>query len=62
MTEVLRVVARVMLGWFGISFVVVGVWVMLSACVQRRDAAAALVGLGVMLVGGALLWGAFSSA
>jgi hypothetical protein len=62
MTEVLRVVARVMLGWFGISFVVVGVWVMLSACVQRRDAAAALVGLGVMLVGSALLWGAFSSA
>lgn len=62
MTEVLRVVARVMLGWFGISFVVVGVWVMLSACVQRRDAAAALAGLGVMLVGAALLWGAISSA
>jgi hypothetical protein len=61
MSELLRVVAHVLLGWLGISFVVAGLWLLLSAGVQRRDAAAALVGLGVMLVGGALLWQALGT-
>jgi hypothetical protein len=62
MTELLRVVGRVILGWFGVSIMFAGVWMLLSAAVQRRDATSALYGLSFILVGGALLWRALSDA
>lgn len=55
------VVARVLLGWFGVALIVGGVWIATATSVTRRTGASGrIVGGGVSLVGALIVWGAFS--
>ena len=55
------VVARVLLGWFGVSLIAGGLWIATATSVTRRMGASGLiVGGGVSLVGALLVWGALS--
>jgi hypothetical protein len=57
MVESLLLLARILLAWCGASLLVGGAWICARA-ISQRDRTAALVALGAMLLGGALLmWG-----
>ena len=55
------VVARVLLGWFGVSLIVGGLWIAGTTSVTgRMGVEGRIVGGGVSLVGALLVYGAFS--
>jgi hypothetical protein len=62
MAELLAIAARVIVGWCGVSLLVGGAWVLFVAAIRARDRLAGLGALGLMALGGALLWRALAGA
>jgi hypothetical protein len=52
-------IVHILVGWLGLSFIVGGLWIVV-AVLTRRAARGGMLSAAVMIVlGGALLWGAF---
>ena len=61
MGEVWHLVARIAIGWFGVSFVACGVWIMAAVGMHRLDKTGVAIAGLLLLSGAGLLWCAFSA-
>ena len=62
MFDSFHVVGRVFLGWCGVSLIVAGLWIWVATSVRRVDRTGVMVSLALIVVGGALVWGALTPA
>lgn len=56
MGEVWHVVVRIALGWFGLSCVICGGWMIAAMRLHRADRTGVAITLTLLLSGAALLW------
>jgi hypothetical protein len=60
MLGVLHAVLRVLTGWFGISLIATGLWVVVAMSMDRVNKPGMITAGILLLIGGGLIWVAFS--
>jgi len=60
MLGVLHAVLRVLAGWFGISLIATGLWVVVAMSMDRVNRPGMITAGILLLIGGGLIWVAFS--
>ena len=60
MLGVLHAVLRVLAGWFGISLIATGLWIVVAMSMDRVNRPGMITAGILLLIGGGLIWLAFS--
>jgi hypothetical protein len=60
MLGVLHAVLHVLAGWFGISLIATGLWVIVAMSMDRVNKPGMITAGILLLIGGGLIWVAFS--
>ncbi|HEY3062963.1 MAG TPA: hypothetical protein VGL99_28660 [Chloroflexota bacterium] len=60
MLEVLHAVVRILVGWFGVSFIVGGLWIVAATSMRRMTKSDVIVAGVLMLIGAAFVWAALN--
>jgi len=60
MLGVLHAVLRVLAGWFGISLIATGLWIVVAMSMDRVNRPGMITAGILLLIGGGLIWVAFS--
>jgi hypothetical protein len=60
MLGVLHAVLRILAGWFGISLIATGLWVLVAMSMNKVNKPAVITAGILLLIGAGLIWVAFS--
>jgi len=60
MLGVLHAVLRVLAGWFGISLIATGLWIVVAMSMDRVNRPGMITAGILLLIGGGFIWVAFS--